>query len=226
MQKNRIRLSRWINVEAVGAQTKGFLRFALREAQNAKVWTAEYIAKNGYPFGGDEEWQAAQLRRRYLAGKVILHSIPGRIFERAIYDTLIRTQTEGLAETEESWNTIILTCREGWVGERGAGADGIQKFSFSGEPKVVVRGTGDARSVTPEKAEYQFFYEQELEWKWGKLRLGGNVLKAMQSTFSHWHIPWRGMEGFFGYVQDFEVRMVEKREIDKWEKWQIRVVLK
>jgi hypothetical protein len=223
--KEASKATRWFNVEAVGPHTKRFIRFALEEAQKSKVWTCKQLAEKGMVVGQSHEWQATQLRRRYLAGKPVLHSIPGRIFERAILDAVQRVAA-GETEASEDWNTIILAPREGWVGERGPRVEAPQKFSFSGDLKAVVRGHSDARAVTPEKAEYQFFYENELAWKWGSLRLGGDVLKGVKSTLHHWHIPFRGLEGFFNLVEEFELHRVNQGSEGVPEKWQLRIIFK
>ena len=227
MPTSRLRATRWLNVEPVGAEGRRFVRFALTEAQNAKQWTKEYLQEKGAPEGGDTEWQAAQLRRKYLTGKVVLHAIPGGIFERAILDTLRRVKTEEGEESPEEWNTLHLPLREGWTGERSdTNGDGLQKFSFDGDRKTVLQGNKDGRSVTPEMAEYQLFQEGELVWKWGRLRVGSDVTQAVRSTLNHWHIPWRGPAGFFNLVKQIELRRVVHKDPKLPETWQLRFIFK
>lgn len=212
--KDSLRATRWIDMEPEGVGSKGWMQFALEEAQKAKLWVWEYVKEHTLP-DGDVAWQAAQLRRKYLAGKLALHTVPGVIFEYAILEALY-TQEEGKAE---GWDSVFLPVRSGWVGERGQDAPATQKFSFSGKVREVVRGDTDGRLITPEKAEAQLFDESTLAWKWGSLYIKGNVEKAVRSALHHWHIAWRGRANFFHLVKVIEVRKAE-------EGWQLRFLFK
>lgn len=220
MLKNRdkqLRATRWINMEPVGLASKGWMRFALEEAQKAKLWVWEYVKEHTLS-DGTVEWQAAQLRRKYLAGKPALHTVPGVIFEYAILEALYQQGADPSVQ-REGWESVFLPVRSGWVGERGQEAPAAQRFSFSGaEAREVVRGNTDARLVTPEKAESLLFDDHILSWKWGSLRLRGDVEKAVRSTLHHWHISWR-RANFFHLVKVVEVRCIEGR-------WQVRLILK
>lgn len=220
--KVRLKVTKWLLTEPVGVEAKGFLRFALSEAQKAKEWTWAYLEEHGLQ-EGEPAWIASQLRRRYLAGKPLLHTVPGSIFEQAILHA-VKTFSEEDKERYEGWDGIFLPLREGWTGERGAveaGAPRIQKFSFTGEPAVVIRGSADARVVTPEKAEDTLFQHGELVWKWGVIRLKSDVEAAVTSAFGSWHMTWRGPDRFFESVKGIEVRRVEATAT-KPLSWQLR----
>lgn len=223
-RSGRLKVTRWMDVEPVGADTKRFIRFALEEAKKAKRWVWEYLAENTVS-EGPPEWQAAQLRRRYLAGKPVLHTIPGSIFQAAILEALYTADASN-EKRMEGWESIFLPLREGWTGERGTDSPVAQKFSFSGAPRTVVRGNLDSRVITPEKAEAELFQERELHWKWGALSIRADVEKSVRSALQSWHIPWRGTEEFFRLVKGIEVRKVSERDTDTWEKWQLRFILK
>ena len=77
--RDNLKATRWFKAEPVGIGGKGWMSFALQEAQRAKQWVWDYMQEKKLP-EGDTAYQATQLRRKYLAGKPILHTVPGVIF--------------------------------------------------------------------------------------------------------------------------------------------------